>query len=59
MCSMWFGLLKILIFCVKIVNTCPVLLEYHPCVIVKVYIDERFQFSVDGGPELGRHCGKG
>ena len=26
---------------------------------MKVYIDERVQFSVDGDPELGRHCGKG
>ena len=49
---------KILICCVKIVKICSVLLEYYPCAIVKVYVDERVQFSVNGDPELGRHCGK-
>ena len=50
---------KSLICCVKIVKTCPALLEYHHCTIVKVYVYERVQSSVDGDPELGRHCGKG
>ena len=45
--------------CVKIVKTCPALLRYYLCTLVKVYVDERVQFSVDGDPELGNHCGKG
>ena len=34
------------------------MLEYDPCSIMKVYVDGRVNFSVDGDPELGSHCGK-
>ena len=56
---MWFCLLQKPHFCVKIVKTCPVLLEYCPCAFVKLYVGEHVQLSVDCDPELGRHCGKG
>ena len=45
--------------CVKIMHTSPVLLEYYPCAIAKVFADGWLQFCIDSYPELGRQCGKG
>ena len=59
MCSLWFGLLQKPHFLCQNSKDLPALLEYYPCAIAKVYVDERFQFIVDGDSELGRHCGKG
>ena len=44
--------------CFKIIYTSPELLEYHPCAILKVYIDGWVQLCVNSDIKLGRHCVK-
>ena len=55
-CGLVFG--KGLVGCVKIIYTSPVLLEYYPCSMVKMYVDGGVEFIVDIDPELARHCSK-
>ena len=49
---------KSLICCVKLIQTCPTLLEYYLCAIVELYVEGWVKSIVDGDPELGRHWGK-